>query len=267
LQKPQENVLNEKERIISIWRASCDAMQRVVRELEITETELLIAGRFFNRLGQSGMFPSLVTVGLVMTSVDVRREAQGGTRPNPEGPFHKPGAPYRTDGNLLDRELGPEAVELLLEGRVVDAETGKPLSGAEIDFWQADDSGIYDNVGFHLRGIVRTDAQGRYRVRTIVPRDYAEHDGDPIGELFRAMGRHNRRAGHMHLKVRCADHLPLITQLYMPDSQYLDSDYVEGAVSPDLTLEFLPRESKGARRAVDAHFDISLRRAEATLNV
>jgi catechol 1,2-dioxygenase len=254
--------MTERDRIIEIWQAARDALQGVVTDLEITQEELLLAGRFFNRLGQSGMFPSLLFVGLGMTSVDATTAKLGGTRPNMEGPFYKAGAPERKDGSLIDGRPGPRATVLDLDGRVTDAATGQPLANAELDFWHADENGAYDQKGFNLRGVVRSDAQGRYRVRTIVPLDYAEHDADPIGELFRAMGRHNRRAGHIHLKVRKAGYVALTTQVFMPDSDYLDSDYVEGAVSPDLTLGF---EQRNAREAGTVHssFDVSLRPALA----
>ena len=38
----------------------------------------------------------------------------------------------------------------------------KPIAGAWLDFWQADDIGAYDNTGFKLRGHQFTDAAGRY---------------------------------------------------------------------------------------------------------
>ncbi|HEY4065706.1 MAG TPA: hypothetical protein VGM74_02320 [Burkholderiaceae bacterium] len=252
---------SQRERLIQIWNASRDALQDVVRELKIDEAELKLAGRFFNRLGQSGMFPSLLAVGLAMVSVDVTRAAGGGTRPNLEGPFHRPGAPLREDGNLLDQPARADATPLRMAGRVLDSATGEPLVGAELDFWQADDVGTYDHHGGHLRGIVRSDARGGYAIGTVVPSDYAEHDGDPIGELFGAMGRHNRRAAHIHLKASHPGYVALTTQIFMPTSQYLDSDYVEGAVSPDLTLRFVPEPSDNG--AVRAHFDVLLRRVAA----
>ena len=257
----QKNVA-QQERLIEVWNATRDALQKVARDLKITEEELGVAGRFFNRLGQSGMCPSLLAVCLAMTVIDTRRDGNAGTRQNLEGPFHKAGAPLRSDGDLLKGDPGPGALVLHLAGRVTDAATGHPLAGAVLDFWQADHRGTYDNDGYHLRGIVRSDAEGCYRVRTVVPCDYSEHDGDPVGELFSAMGRHNRRAAHIHLKVHCDGHVPLTTQIFMPNSEYLDSDYVEGAVSPDLTLSFAPHaDSQG--QAVDSRFDVALKPAAA----
>jgi len=250
--------VNDKQRITEIWEHSVRALQGVVRELRITEDELKVAAAYFNRLGQSGMFPSLLAVGFSMTSIDATRTPGSGTRRNLEGPYYRKNAPLRADGVLFDREPGPAAPILVLRGRVCDAVTGEALPGAEVDFWQADENGTYDNEGFNLRGIVRTDASGAYRVRTVVPKDYSDHDHDPIGELFRAMGRHNRRAAHIHVKLRAAGHEPLTTQLFIPWSDYIDSDYVEGAVSEDLTLQ---PASAGGTREHEASFDFLLKPA------
>lgn len=251
---------NRNERVCEIWAAVNAALQQVVKDKKITQSELGAAARYFNRLGQSGMFPSLLAVGLSMASIDATRNASEGTRQNLEGPFHRSGAPQRPDGNILERPADPSATLLEMHGRVLDARTRVAIAGCRLDFWQADQEGAYDHRGSHLRGIVTSGLDGRYLLKTVVPRDYSEHDGDPIGELFRLMGRHNRRAAHIHLIADAPGYEELTTQLFMPDSQYLDSDYVEGAVSPDLTLHF--DGAPGPGNAVRAEFDILLRPRE-----
>jgi protocatechuate 3,4-dioxygenase beta subunit len=223
-------------RLKEIWERSVAALRTVVTDMKITEDELHLAGRYFNRLGQSGMFPSLLDVAFAMTSIDASRTDKGGTRPNLEGPYYMAKAPLRADGTLFDKDPGPDAPILTLSGRVVDVDTGRGIAGAELDIWHADHHGIYDRQGFFLRGVVRTDADGRYVVRTIVPNDYSEHDHDPIGELFRALGQDNQRAAHIHVKIHVDGVEQLMTQLFIPLSQLLDSDYVVGAVSDDLVL-------------------------------
>src|SRR5690606_6352338 len=101
---------------------------------------------------------------------------------------------------------------------------------------------------------------GDYAIRTIVPKDYAEHDHDPIGELFRAMSRTNRRAAHIHIKVFCEGYRPLTTQLFMPDADHLNDDYLEGAVMPELMLAF---DSTEASKALKATFNFALVASEA----
>jgi protocatechuate 3,4-dioxygenase beta subunit len=245
----------QRARLIKVWQECCHALQTVVADLKISQDELKFAGQFFNRLGQSGMFPSLLAVGLSMTSLRVT-EGNDGTPPNIEGPYYQKNAPIRDDGVLYEKRPGANARYLDLSGVVIDSETRQPLQGVELDLWQADENGTYDNIGNHLRGRVFSDAEGRYRVKSVVPKDYSEHDHDPIGELFSAMGRHNRRAAHIHLKVRRPGYIPLTTQLYMPDGNYLNDDYVEGAVIPELIVNFDKGETDEWK--VSARFDLAI---------
>ncbi|MGH8432283.1 MAG: dioxygenase, partial [Solimonas sp.] len=206
--------MNREERLNAIWLRTVEKLKEVVREFEVTEDELHVAGDYLNRLGQSGMGRSLIDVALAMTAVDVaaerRRGGRRGTRPNLEGPYHAR-HPLRADGNLLEHAAAADASRLLLTGAVSDAASGAALPGARIDFWQTDSNGLYDRKGSHLRGIVVADNRGHYRLSTVLPSDYAEHDHDAIGELFRAMGKPNTRAAHLHAKVSVDGALRLTT--------------------------------------------------------
>ncbi|RFB06252.1 dioxygenase family protein [Parvularcula marina] len=244
----------ESERLATLYRASVEKMKEVVREHKITEDELHIAGDYLNRLGAAGFSRSLVDMALALTSAEVTKPA-GGTRGNLEGPLHRHGHILRADGRLLDRPLKDGETRLLLSGRVLNAQTGGPIDGTAIDMWQTDGHGIYDREGDELRGIVPTDDQGRYSIETVLPRFYSEHDNDPIGELLQAMGRPNCRAGHIHVKVLENGEERLTTQLFIEGSEYLDSDYVEGAVSDDLILSVTQTDDP---RTVKASFDFRI---------
>lgn len=247
----------DRDRLRLVYQRSVEALREVVRELQITEDELHLAGGFFNRLGAAGFFPSLLDIAFAMTSIDARRR-QAGTRPNLEGPFYKPGAPLREGGVLYVRPPGPDAELCLLEGTVTNALTGAPVGGAELDLWQANEHGDYDMAGYHLRGRVRTEPDGRYRARTVVPKDYPQHQNDPIGELLEAMGLEVYRAAHIHLKVRVDGEVKLTTQFFMAESPHLNSDYVVGAVSPDLVIEKEAAVDGEGRPAARVVFDIGL---------
>ncbi|RVQ69652.1 hypothetical protein EKN06_05695 [Croceicoccus ponticola] len=244
------------ERLKAIYAAVVGKMKEVVREYEITQDELHVAGDYLNRLGQAGFCKSIIDVALAMTSVDVTRNVEGATRPNLEGPFHRLGSPVRADGNLFEEPIPFGSPVLELTGKITDAATGKPLKDAVLDVWQADHEGHYDRVGRHLSGRVAVDDEGNYRVLTAVPKDYSDHDDDPIGELFRAMGRHNRRAAHIHLKVFSGDDCLLTTQLFIPGNPYLASDYVEGAVSDDLIIDMKPSVEDANK--FEARFDLAV---------
>jgi protocatechuate 3,4-dioxygenase beta subunit len=244
------------ERLKAVWARTVEKLKEVVYEFKITQDELHLAGAYLDRLGKSGFSRSLVDVALAMASVDATARVPNGTRPNLNGPYHLK-HPVRPDGNLVVKDVGMQP-RLELSGYVLDASTGQPLPGVEIDAWQADGDGHYDDES-HLRGIVVADTRGYYRLTTVVPRDYSDHDHDPIGELFRAMGRHNRRAAHVHIKIRYLGEELLTTQLFVPGSAYLDSDYVEGAVTPDLIMDMRPKTvAVGEPPTFAAHFDFSI---------
>src|SRR5262249_21210735 len=126
------------------------------------------------------------------------------------GPFFKPRSPERAD--LI--EPGMPGRPIVLAGQVLDRAC-KPLGHALLDLWQADDGGTYDNAGFRLRGHQFTDADGRYRFRTIVPALYPG------------------RTRHFHLKVQPAGGRVLTTQLYFPDEPMNRRD---GLFRPDLLM-------------------------------
>src|SRR3954452_15876553 len=123
------------------------------------------------------------------------------TVPQNEGPNFKPSSPERLE--LFEEGMAGQPIELV--GFVL-SRACKPLAGALLDFWQADDKGRYDNSGFRLRGHQFTDADGRYRLRTIVPGVY-------VG-----------RTRHFHVKVQARGGSVLTTQLYFPGEAKNRSD-------------------------------------------
>jgi protocatechuate 3,4-dioxygenase beta subunit len=246
----------DPERLRAICSDMVEALKPVVRDHQVSEDELHAAAGFLNMVGAAGVFPSLLDIAFAMTIIDRRRDGVSGTRPNLEGPEYVPGAPHRRDGNLIERDLDDGVPLLELRGRITDAVSGAPIPGAELDLWHADERGGYDREGFHLRGIVTSDDNGGYEVHTLLPKDYAEHQGDPIGELLALMGRHSYRAAHIHFKLWIDGQERLTSQVFRGDSPYLDSDYVVGAVSDDLVLELDQLDTEPDRYA--ARFDIAV---------
>ena len=111
-----------------------------------------------------------------------------------EGPFFKPRSPERSDL----RELGAAGRRFELSG-VVLSRSCRPLRGAVVDLWHADEKGEYDNIGFRYRGHVITGPGGAFHFGTIVPAPYPG------------------RTRHYHVKVQTPGSRLLTTQLYFPN--------------------------------------------------
>ncbi len=86
---------------------------------------------------------------------------------------------------------------MLLTGTVY-ARDCRPVPNAQLDFWQTDEKGEYDNAGFRYRGQVVADASGRYSLETVLPGEYPG------------------RPRHIHVKVQAPGGRVLTTQIYFP---------------------------------------------------
>ena len=122
------------------------------------------------------------------------RDGDDPTEPAIEGPFFKPRSPERTD--LVEPAARGRIYQL--EGLVL-TRACRPVAGALLDLWHADENGDYDDRGFRYRGHLFSDAAGRYRFRTILP------------------GLYPGRTRHYHLKVQAPRQRLLTTQLYFPN--------------------------------------------------
>lgn len=98
---------------------------------------------------------------------------------------------------------------------VVQTRSCQPVAGAKVDIWQADAKGSYDNSGYTLRGHVRTDANGQYKIETILPGEYPG------------------RTPHIHVKVEPPGGRVLTTQLYLPN---VASNSRDGIFRQDLVV-------------------------------
>jgi protocatechuate 3,4-dioxygenase beta subunit len=152
----------------------------------------------------------------------------GATAANIEGPFFKPGAPTQS---ILVRpaDMGER---LVLTGRVLGRDC-QPIAGARIEIWHADAHGAYDNEGNHFRGVLETDAQGAFKLSTVLPGRYLN------GKKY--------RPAHIHAKVHAHGRPVLTTQLYFEgDPENHGDPFIVDSLIMAHTLE------NGVRRA---HFD------------
>ena len=222
------------------------------RGVQLTEAEWMQGIRFLTETGQKcdatrQEFILLSdTLGLSMLVVAMNNaKPPGATEATVFGPFHVDDAPAAAQG--ADLAGGAPGVPLFVDARIVDLQ-GRPIAGAEVDVWQADEEGLYDVQRPELgstrraRGVLRSDADGRVRFRSITPSPYPVPTDGPVGQLLLASGRHPWRPAHLHFLIRAEGFQTLITHIFREPDPYLDSDVVFG-VRSSLIGRFVPHEA------------------------
>ncbi|HKZ77459.1 MAG TPA: hypothetical protein VJ124_03980 [Pyrinomonadaceae bacterium] len=111
-----------------------------------------------------------------------------------------------------------------LTGRVLNS-NGDPVRGAKIEIWQANAHGRYDHPSdinpapldpnFQGYALQITDAEGRYRFKTIKPGAYPINPVNPT----------NVRPPHIHFDVTGTKGR-LVTQMYFPDEPLNEKDFL-----------------------------------------
>jgi hydroxyquinol 1,2-dioxygenase len=210
------------------------------REVQLTEAEWLHGIDYLTRTGQkcSSTRQEFVllsdTLGLSMLVIAMNHgKPPGATEATVFGPFHTDDAPRLEQG--ADIADGAPGDPMEVDVSVVSID-GTPIAGAEVDVWEADSDGLYDVQRDELsrrraRGVMRTDAEGRLRFRTIVPTAYPIPTDGPVGEMMMASGRHPWRPAHVHFLIKAPGHETLVTHLFRDGDPYLDSDAVFGVRS------------------------------------
>ena len=119
---------------------------------------------------------------------------------------------------------------------MTDVATGEPVPGAVLDLWQADGEGIYDEGGDHLATSCSSTATTGPTSSTRRCRRATRSGQGPTTELLEAIGQHNWRPAHIHLRVHVGDtSQPLQTQFFMAGADYRLRPV--DAVRDDLILE------------------------------
>ena len=137
-----------------------------------------------------------------------------------EGPFYPDKIPEDTDNDLVKN--GEYSVEaggkiLILNGMLLNPHS-KPVIGVSIEIWQTDNNGVYLHSGSFARevmdknfqgfGRTKTDSDGRFLFRTIVPTEYPG------------------RTPHIHIKLWREGKNILTTQLYIQDHPNNKKDFL-----------------------------------------
>ncbi|MEM9234398.1 MAG: protocatechuate 3,4-dioxygenase subunit alpha [Pseudomonadota bacterium] len=174
-----------------------------------------------------------------------------------EGPFYPTVEQADKDADLT-RIVGRDGVALgetvEVVGQVLDEE-GEPIPDAVVDVWQANAAGRYAHESdpnpapldpnFQGWALVKTDAEGRYRFRTIKPGAYPATRGWD-------------RPPHIHFKVSRRGFREITTQMYFPDEPLNEVDRLLNAVPEQERRVLISQRDEGTGALV---FDVVLARA------
>jgi hydroxyquinol 1,2-dioxygenase len=215
------------------------SLHDLVRRTNLTFEEWERAIDFLTRTGQTCtplrqefiLLSDVLGVSMLVDAVN-HREREGATETTVLGPFYV--GEHRLTPHGADISQGIAGEPMFVRSRVTDL-SGQPLAGAEIDVWHADDDGFYDSQKQSyetqepsLRARFKTDADGRFSFRTILPCSYPIPTDGPVGELIAAAKRHPMRPAHVHFLVKAQGFEPLVTHVFIDGDEYLRSDVVFG---------------------------------------
>ncbi|WP_423358482.1 catechol 1,2-dioxygenase [Pseudomonas citronellolis] len=210
---------------------------KIIEDLEVTDDEFWTAVDYLNRLGGRGEAGLLVAglgiehfIDLLNDAKDAQIGKTGGTPRTIEGPLYVAGAPIvEGEARMDDGSEDGVATVMFLEGQVLDLD-GKPIAGATVDLWHANTKGNYSYFDqsqseYNLRRRIITDAEGRYRARSIVPSGYGCDPQGPTQECLDQLGRHGQRPAHIHFFISAPGYRHLTTQINLSGDQYLWDDF------------------------------------------
>jgi catechol 1,2-dioxygenase len=225
----------EDPRLREILLALVRHLHGFVREVRLSESEFQEAARIIAELGQKTT-PSHNEVVLMAGSLGVSAlvcllnngdHGQTETQANLLGPFWRDDQPLCASGDTLVRSPTPGPA--LAVAVTVTDRNGRPVPGAEVDVWHSSPEGLYENqdpaqAEMNLRGRFMTDAAGRFHFRSVKPAGYPIPIDGPVGDLVRATRRHHYRPAHLHFMIYKPGFKTMISQIYSPDDEHLDSD-------------------------------------------
>lgn len=230
-----------------------------LREVKLTPEEFEKGIEFFASVGQATndnnnetvLFSDVLGISTLVTllnTVDDSIRTPGALL----GPFYRANSPKLADGANIACEGSP-GDPLFVTARVSDSH-GKPVVNAAVDVWQASPAGFYENQDptqpdMNLRGRFHTDAEGVFLFRSVRPAGYPVPTDGPVGALLAAQRRHPYRPAHLHFVVIAEGYDTLISQVFVDQAEYLESDVVFGVLR-ELVGRFV-RHDKGPAPAAD----------------
>jgi hydroxyquinol 1,2-dioxygenase len=214
-------------------------LHNFAREIKLTEKEWSAGIQFLTRTGHL-CTPTRQEFVLLSDTLGLSQlvVAQNHSRPSNAteqtvfGPFHVEGAPEQASHGS-DLAVGISGEPLYVNAQVVSEDA--PMADAVVDIWHADAEGTYDVQGGNwtseeasLRAVFRTDSDGRFSFKSILPKSYPIPTDGTVGEMLDLTKRSPMRPAHIHFKIEKPGFDSLITHVFVEGDEYLDSDAVFG---------------------------------------
>ena len=264
----------ESPRFREIMTAAVNHLHGFARDAKLTEIEFHQVCGYIAKLGQATteshnevvLAAGSLGVSALVCLLNNGNNGQTETTANLMGPFWRMDSPSLLNGASIVHGPTP-GVPIFVKAWVHD-HTGKAVSGALVDVWQASAEGFYENqdpgqANMNLRGQFTTDAQGMVSFRSIKPAGYPIPLQGPVGELLRAQGRHNLRPAHIHFMIYKSGFKTQFAQVYSSDDPHLETD-VQFGVTQALIGQYALHEHEPAPEAdvtgpwysMEHHFEI-----------
>jgi len=180
------------------------------------------------------------------------------------GPYYptRQGVEEDPDLTRIKGRPGRAAGEVIyVHGKVLD-EACRPVVGALVEIWQANTHGRYDHEkdagnprpldpNFQSWAEMLTDAEGRFRFKTIKPGAYPADDSGWI------------RPPHIHFRISRRGYHELVTQMYFAGGELNAPDRILQALAPEdqkratVAFQASPADLETGTRV--GEFDITLR--------
>lgn len=204
------NLINsgcEDPRMKYIFERLVGHMHDFARETRLSTDEWMAGIQFLTQVGQICsdvrqefiLLSDIFGLSLLVDSIDHPKPA-GSTDGTVLGPFHTHEAEEEKNGGSISHD--PDGTPCLIICTVKDTQ-GNPVEDVKIDVWETDSKGFYDvqyaeRDGPDGRAVLRSDKNGDFWFKGIVPVPYPiPHDG-PVGKLLVKLHRHPYRPSHMH---------------------------------------------------------------------
>lgn len=215
------------------------------------EKKTSLSRRNFMKLG-------MTTVATGVGATALGREICGPTVSQTSGPFPPSRALFRVGGQSNPGEkfqvtdhnndlttingTDTEAIgqKIIVHGKIVD-ESCTGIANALVHMWQADDNGHYNHIndsstssaqeldqGFQYSGETRTDQEGNFSFKTILPK-YYEIGRDELGNSV-------LRTAHLHFLIRKLGFEQLITQTYFEGDALDEIETIRDLNTTDIIL-------------------------------